>query len=115
MLKNYFYVFDFNYYVFDSNYYQMVGDSLQVEITEEDKQKGIEDPDFSDVLPEEMQTKDIILTDFTDCDVYQCCDMPRNYNFFITIFNCILENLFKTYIWHISTAVYFIKKSFCIS
>lgn len=93
----------------------MVGDSLQVEITEEDKQKGIEDPDFSDVLPEEMQTKDIILTDFTDCDVYQCCDMPRNYNFFITIFNCILENLFKTYIRHISTAVYFIKKSFCIS
>ncbi|XP_062620761.1 uncharacterized protein LOC134282379 [Saccostrea cucullata] len=55
---------------------EMVGDSLQVEITEEDKQKGIEDPDFSDVLPEEMQTKDIILTDFTDCDVYQCCDMP---------------------------------------
>lgn len=47
----------------------MVGDSLQVEITEEDKQKGIEDPDFSDVLPKEMQTKDIILTDFTDCDV----------------------------------------------
>lgn len=47
----------------------MFGDSLQVEITEEDKQKGIEDPDFSDVLPEEMQTKDIILTDFTDCDV----------------------------------------------
>ena len=76
----------------------MVGDSLQVEITEEDKQKGIEDPDFSDVLPEEMQTKDIILTDFTDCEVYQCCDMPRNYHFFIhvTIFNCILQNLFKT-------------------
>lgn len=93
----------------------MVGDSLQVEITEEDKQRGIENPDFSDVLPEEMQTKDIILTDFTDCDVYQCCDMPRNYNFFKTIFNCIQQNLFKTYFRHISTAVHFIKKSFCIS
>ena len=48
-------------------------------IMEADKQIGNSDPDFADELPEDDKKQNITLTNFTDVDVYNCCEMPRNY------------------------------------
>lgn len=56
----------------------MITDSPDIEIKDEDKEKVYDDPDFAE---ETQATKQIVLTDFTECDIYNCCDMPRNYAF----------------------------------
>lgn len=54
----------------------MITDSPDIEIKDEDKEKVYDDLDFAE---ETQATKQIVLTDFTECDIYNCCDMPRNY------------------------------------
>lgn len=56
----------------------MIADSPDIEIKDEDKEKVYDDPDFAEVT---QATKQIVLTDFTECDIYNCCDMPGNYAF----------------------------------
>ncbi|XP_062599935.1 uncharacterized protein LOC134261523 [Saccostrea cucullata] len=55
---------------------EMIGDSADIAIIEEDKKAAKDDPDFEEDLPENGKKKTIILTDFTDADVYKCCEMP---------------------------------------
>lgn len=56
----------------------MITDSPDIEIKDEDKEKVYDDLDIAE---ETQATKQIVLTDFTECDIYNCCDMPRNYAF----------------------------------
>uniref|UniRef100_K1REA1 Replication factor A C-terminal domain-containing protein n=1 Tax=Magallana gigas TaxID=29159 RepID=K1REA1_MAGGI len=51
----------------------MITDSPDIEIKDEDKEKVYDDLDFAE---ETQATKQIVLTDFTECDIYNCCDMP---------------------------------------
>jgi hypothetical protein len=62
----------------------MIGDSQHIQILEEDRQKAWEDPDFSEDV--ESNVKEIVLTDFTECDIYECCDMPRKYSLFLILY-----------------------------
>lgn len=68
----------------------MITDSPDIEIKDEDKEKVYDDPDFAE---ETQAPKQIVLTDFTECDIYNCCDMPRNY-------------AFKIFFLHVNTVYY---------